>query len=180
MDRDRYGRTVGEVLLPDGRSLNHELVRAGLAWMYRRYTNELLHGWNAACKRVGLEGKWFHDLRRTGVRNLTRAGVLETVAMRISGHKRRAIFDRYNITSEEDLREAAKRLGDYFRQKKVTIPVTLAEFSVSPNLGDVPEHVEKLAEGVGFEPTVPLPGLRFSRPARSATLAPLRLALSRT
>ncbi len=40
LDRDRYGRTVGEVLLPDGRSLNHELVRAGLAWMYRRYTND--------------------------------------------------------------------------------------------------------------------------------------------
>ncbi len=34
------GRTVGVVLLPDGRSLNHELVRAGLAWMYRRYTND--------------------------------------------------------------------------------------------------------------------------------------------
>ena len=30
-DTDRYGRTVGEVILPDGRSLNHELVRAGLA-----------------------------------------------------------------------------------------------------------------------------------------------------
>ncbi len=40
VDRDRYGRTVGEVLLPDGRSLNHELVSAGLAWMYRRYTND--------------------------------------------------------------------------------------------------------------------------------------------
>ncbi len=40
VDRDRYGRTVGEVLLPDGRSLNRELVRAGLAWMYRRYTND--------------------------------------------------------------------------------------------------------------------------------------------
>ncbi len=38
MDRDRYGRTVGMVLLPDGRSLNHELVRAGLAWWYWRYT----------------------------------------------------------------------------------------------------------------------------------------------
>ncbi len=37
MDRDRYGRTVGVVLLPDGRSLNHELVRAGLAWWYRKY-----------------------------------------------------------------------------------------------------------------------------------------------
>ncbi len=38
MDRDRYGRTVGVVLLPDGRSLNHELVRAGFAWWYWRYT----------------------------------------------------------------------------------------------------------------------------------------------
>ncbi len=37
MDRNRYVRTVGVVLLPDGRSLNHELVRAGLAWIYRRY-----------------------------------------------------------------------------------------------------------------------------------------------
>ncbi len=40
VDRDRYGRTVGVVLLPDGRSLNHELVKAGFAWMYRRYTND--------------------------------------------------------------------------------------------------------------------------------------------
>ncbi len=39
-DLDRYGRRVGVVILPDGRSLNHELVRAGLAWMYRRYTND--------------------------------------------------------------------------------------------------------------------------------------------
>ncbi len=35
--RDRYGRLVAEVILPDGRSLNRELVRAGLAWWYRRY-----------------------------------------------------------------------------------------------------------------------------------------------
>ena len=38
LDLDRYGRTVGVVLLPDGRSLNHELVRAGFAWWYWRYT----------------------------------------------------------------------------------------------------------------------------------------------
>lgn len=36
-DTDRYGRPVGEVVLPDGRSLNRELVRAGLAWWYRQY-----------------------------------------------------------------------------------------------------------------------------------------------
>ena len=36
-DVDRYGRLVAEVILPDGRSLNHELVRAGMAWWYRQY-----------------------------------------------------------------------------------------------------------------------------------------------
>ncbi len=40
LGQDRYGRTVGEVLLPDGRVLNHELVRAGFAWWYRRYAPE--------------------------------------------------------------------------------------------------------------------------------------------
>lgn len=37
---DRYGRTVGEVALPDGRSLNQELVRAGYAWWYRKYSDD--------------------------------------------------------------------------------------------------------------------------------------------
>ncbi len=37
LDVDRYGRTVGEVILPDGPVLNHELVKAGLAWWYRMY-----------------------------------------------------------------------------------------------------------------------------------------------
>jgi endonuclease YncB( thermonuclease family) len=36
-DRDRYGRTIADVILPDGRSMNHEMVRQGMAWWYRRY-----------------------------------------------------------------------------------------------------------------------------------------------
>ncbi len=58
LDRDRYGRTVGVVLLPDGRSLNHELVRAGFAWMYRRYTNDQSLSDLEEEARVARRGLW--------------------------------------------------------------------------------------------------------------------------
>jgi len=62
--------------------------------------------WKTACEKAGYPGKLIHDLRRTAARNFTRAGVPETVAMSITGHKTTSMFQRYNITSQEDQRKA--------------------------------------------------------------------------
>ncbi len=63
-----------------------------------------------ACTSAKLTGVWFHDLRRSFVTSARRRGVPESVVMKMSGHRTRAVFDRYNIVEEDDLRDAVKRI----------------------------------------------------------------------
>jgi integrase len=73
--------------------------------------------WKQACTAAGIPGLLFHDLRRTAVRNLVRAGVGDKVSMQISGHKTRSVFDRYNIIDQNDMRKAMEKLEQFKQQE---------------------------------------------------------------
>ena len=90
-------------------------------WVFSRAgkpIKDFRKAWEDACTRAGVGDALLHDMRRSGVRNLVRAGVSEKTAMKISGHRTRNVFDRYDITSEKDLGEAMKKVQTHLNRKK--------------------------------------------------------------
>ena len=101
------------------RNVSRHQEHRGFRWIFHRAglpIRDFRKAWLTACKKTGIN-RIFHDFRRTAVRDMIRAGVPERVAMAISGHKTRAIFDRYNLVDESDLRDAVRKTHT-FRQSR--------------------------------------------------------------
>ena len=107
----RVPRSAGHAAPPAGYSCNNAVFhRDGIP----------VRRWRTACQAAGVPTRFLHDCRRTAARNLIRASVAERVAMLLTGHKSRAIFDRYNIINEQELLDAGDQLVEYLAQQART------------------------------------------------------------
>src|SRR5262249_29684768 len=93
--------------------------------------------WLAASKAVGLSKLFFHDLRRSGARNFRKAGVDESVVMRIGGWKTPSTFRRYNIVDENDLAVAGERLAEFLTTAGTATPTVVP---LGPTGAPRPQH----------------------------------------
>ena len=90
------------------KSCSYVFHRDGIA------TKHFDRAWLTARNKAGLPGVLFHDARRTAVRNMDRAGVPRQTAKQITGHKTDAVYNRYRIVNEQDIRDGMLQAQEYF------------------------------------------------------------------
>ncbi len=84
-----------------------------IPWVFHRNgrrVRSIYKAWRAACEKAGIGPRYFHDYRRTAVRNMEMVAVPRSVAMKITGHKTESIYRRYAIVDMAQLREATRRM----------------------------------------------------------------------
>ena len=133
--KNREGRVFPIAALPELRALLEEQVeytrdfeKAGgqiIPWLFHHNGRQIKNyytAWGSALKRAGIAGRIAHDFRRTAVRNLERAGVSRSVAMKLTGHRTEAVYRRYAIVSESDLSEGIAKLAALHEAEKLAPP----------------------------------------------------------
>jgi integrase len=106
------------------------------SYVFHRHGEEIgsFHkAWRSATTKAGLQGRLFHDLRRSAARNLVRSGTPEAIAMAVTGHRSRSVFQRYNITVQDDVRLALQRVSGYV----ATLP-SVTDAVTTPTVDEIP------------------------------------------
>lgn len=104
-------------VLKEQRRLTNELQAKKerfIPWVFHRNgrpIKDFRKAWKLACEAAGIPDMIPHDFRRTAVRNLERAGVSRSAAMKLTGHKTESVYRRYTIVSESDLVEGVRKLA---------------------------------------------------------------------